>query len=432
MSYSPMRFGCDVPNVLSLARSVAADFSRAPDVFYAGEKAANALISELDRFQRLRSSQTSQASGADESSLAANLMSCRSALINMLEIRKDYPGQRMGLHDNWKWKRAHERRFEREAAALHDATTQLREIIQLLQTPPVSPQPPRRPPPAPAPAQPTQRWQPTQSFRSQVSVQIAQGPIVSQVSLPRSLSGGLTSPAGSQNTGDEGPKPMCPRGSGCREPFCHLRNHHPSAPECEAGRNCCVSGCSKWYPRSPHCPNGPDCPTINSVPGCTKAHPWPRPPVQASNSYWSLSTAQTQPAPAEQSEYSTWGRGSAAASATPSFSTAPNLVSVVSSLTPSQTHTTPRATRDNGNVIWCPARFSCPGGYNGACPNKHPRRSACRDGSACTKGQACTYDHSMHPVPAPASPAQSPPQYTAELSAQSPPRYPAELPGSRR
>jgi hypothetical protein len=299
-SYSPMPSGCDVPSVLSLARSVANDFSRAPDVFRPGEEAANALASELNAFQRFRSSRTtgSQADGADESPLAAHLMPCRTALQNMLDIRRKYPGQTMGRGDSFKWK-LDKKRFAEETAALRQATSRLRETVQLLQTAALGPQPSTVPS--------------ARAFESHVSVSIGQGPAMFQATPPRSSTASLPATPGN------GPaKPMCPRGSGCREPYCYKKHSHPSAPDCEEGKDCCVPGCIKFHPKSPHCPNGPDCPWIKS--GCSKAHPWPR----SNDPSPSLPTPQTPPTLTGQGEYG--GRASAASGTTSSTFPAPTLV----------------------------------------------------------------------------------------------------------
>jgi hypothetical protein len=70
-----------------------------------------------------------------------------------------------------------------------------------------------------------------------------------------------------------------------------------------------------------------------------------------------------------------------------------------------------------GNRGWCTLRFQCPGGYNGACPLRHPRRAACRDIvelGHCPKGALCSYDHSPEALQAQAK-QQGVPQYVAEL-----------------
>lgn len=259
--YSPMPFDCDLPTVFSLARSVAAELSCGPEVFIPGEGVVNALILELDALRRLCSASDGRTSGVDDSSLAAHLLPCRAALKNMLDIRQKYPGQTMGFGDSIKWKRD-EKRFEKEVAVLRQATTQLRETSQLLQAAAVN-------------SQSRAGSTTARGFQSHVSVSIAQGaPAISQVSLSRSSTASLQGMTGSQTPGDTATLPMCPRGSGCREPYCHQKCNHPGAPKCEDGRNCCKQDCPKWHPKSPHCHYGPNCPKIES--GCTKAHPWPR------------------------------------------------------------------------------------------------------------------------------------------------------------
>jgi hypothetical protein len=91
---------------------------------------------------------------------------------------------------------------------------------------------------------------------------------------------------------------MCPNGSGCRRPRCHLDYLHPNAPKCTNGKNCGIRNCEKWHPKSAHCPKGPSCPIV----GCEKAHPWPREPVSplisylpSENSFASTAGTVTQP-----------------------------------------------------------------------------------------------------------------------------------------
>ncbi|KAL2150433.1 hypothetical protein VTH82DRAFT_6996 [Thermothelomyces myriococcoides] len=362
-SHTPMPFDCDIPSVLSLARSVAADLSRAPDVFMPGEGVVNALVMELEVLRRLCSSaRPSQANGGvlDESSLAAHLLPCRAALKNMLDIRQRYAGQTLGLGDSLRWRRD-EKRFDKEIAALQQATTQLRETSQLLQqTSMVS------------------SSRPPQERSNTASSQSGRG--------FRSNMASLTTTGSTLSSGDSPPLPMCPRGSGCREPYCHQRHSHPGAPKCEDGKNCCTPGCTNWHPKSPYCPNGPTCPTIDS--GCPKAHPWPR-VVQKQQqqqqqsqfsddgSYWGSQSTETLHGQTGRHEYQiTGGRA-------PSYPPR-TQITVVSSM--GEISSAPDA-------AWCPLRFSCPG-YGGACPLRHPRRAPCRDGNACTKGSACTYDHS--------------------------------------
>ncbi|KAL2170703.1 hypothetical protein VTG60DRAFT_4545 [Thermothelomyces hinnuleus] len=434
-----MPFDCDLPSVLSLARSVAADLSRAPDVFVADESVVNALVLELDVLRRFCSARAGQAGGVDESSLAAHLLPCRTALKNMLDICQRYTGQTLGLGDGVRWKRD-EKRFEKEMAALRQATTQLRETSQLLQqTAAASPRPQAG---SPSPGQSSR------GFRSTVSVSVSIAPsgpaAASQVSLPlsRSSTASLTTMGSIPSPGDATPLPMCPRGSGCREPYCHQKHSHPGAPQCEHGKNCCIPRCSKWHPKSPYCPNGPGCPNIDW--GCSKAHPWPRVTQQQQqqqplllqstdgSNYWGSQTTKIMHDQVGKYEYRvsgerktpSFGPGTQITGKSPVYLILRCMLWALDKQTNKQTNrenalqpqpmiqTTlllhmmfPLLTFAKKKVVssisetgsapdagWCPLRFSCPG-YNGACPLRHPRRAPCRDGNACTKGSACTYDH---------------------------------------
>jgi hypothetical protein len=91
---------------------------------------------------------------------------------------------------------------------------------------------------------------------------------------------------------------MCPNGSGCRRPSCHLDYLHPNAPACKNRKDCGIRNCENWHPKSAHCPKGPSCPIV----GCKKAHPWPREPVSpltsylpSENSFVSTAGSVTQP-----------------------------------------------------------------------------------------------------------------------------------------
>jgi hypothetical protein len=310
MSYQPMPLRSDVTSVLSLAQVVADDFSRAPAVFSSGERAATELISELIAYQQFNSSRQIAHPNNQfnfDSSLTANLHPCRDALKNMLDIRQKYGREaRLGPMDSVRWM-LDEKRFEQEAATLRQDTTRLRELVQLQRSAITSTnqrqvreddQPNRNgafaapvlqttvsilgaqyasPPP---PGQ-TQRTS-TPNFASQNSF-ASQNNFVSQNSFA-SRTPTLTE--------------ICPNGSGCRRPRCHLEYLHPNAPKCENGKNCGIQNCEKWHPKSAHCPKGPSCPIV----GCEKAHPWPRDPVSSlisylpsENSFTSTTGGVTQP-----------------------------------------------------------------------------------------------------------------------------------------
>lgn len=139
---------------------------------------------------------------------------------------------------------------------------------------------------------------------------------------------------------------------------------------CPNGSGCRAPLCHKTYrhPDAPKCANGKNCGVKNcdnwhpksalcpagpSCPmvGCDKAHPWPRDPPPQANS--------------------------------------------------------PPA--------WCELRFGCPGGYNGVCPKKHPRRAPCRDFNErghCARGASCTFQHGVETAS-----RQGGEQYIAELPA---------------
>jgi hypothetical protein len=296
----------DVASVLSLAQAVADDFSRAPAVFASGERAATELISELIAYQQFNSSGNNPHPNNQsnfESSLTANLQPCRDALKAMLDIRQKYGRDaKLGLMESVRWARD-EKRFEQEAATLRQDTTRLRELVRELQRSALSTstnqrqvregyQPPNRDGAFGAPTI-------LQTTVSIAGVQYASHPAPAQTQIRTS-----TPSFASQNSFTSSQTPtlteMCPNGSGCRRPRCHLDYLHPNAPKCENGRNCGIPNCEKWHPKSAHCPKGPSCPIV----GCEKAHPWPRePPVSplisslpSENSFTSTTTGSvTQP-----------------------------------------------------------------------------------------------------------------------------------------
>ncbi|KAK4449008.1 hypothetical protein QBC34DRAFT_101705 [Podospora aff. communis PSN243] len=212
MPTSPMSFEADVTNVLSIARSAVRDLSRAPSAFAAGEAAADALVVELQYLQNI-----SQAGGLNQTSLTAHLMPCRQALKSILEVRTKYPLDSFGFGDRLNWN-LDKRRFEKDVEELRLGTARLRETVKAIRE----------------------------------------------------------AGASNQTNPVQTAKPMCPNGSGCRQAGCGLRNDHPHAPTCKDGKDCCVAGCTKFHPKTGHCPNGPACPNFRS--GCPKAHPWPRSP----------------------------------------------------------------------------------------------------------------------------------------------------------
>ncbi len=136
MSYQPMPLRSDVSSVLSLARNVADDFSRAPPVFSSGESATNEFISELSEYQQFNPSQNfSHLSSQSnfESSLTANLQPCRDALKNMLDIRRKYGRDaKLGPMESMRWM-VDGKRFEQEVATLQQDTRRLRELVRGLQ-----------------------------------------------------------------------------------------------------------------------------------------------------------------------------------------------------------------------------------------------------------------------------------------------------------
>lgn len=263
MPSPPMPFDSDVTGVLSLARSVARDFSRAPDVFIPGEIATNALIAELESYQSIYTSPQGYETSLYESSLTAHLLPCRQALKVMSEIRAKYPIDRFGFGDSFKWN-LDKSRFEKGTEALRQATTQLRETVQAVKQ-----------------AQNVAQLQPRTESKSrgpryQVPTQIT---LVHETMVSAQESTSYVPQASASQNAAPAPAaqrelPMCPNGPGCRQPNCGLTNSHPWAPSCEDGRNCCVKGCQKFHPKTAHCPRGPGCPDMYS--GCTKAHPWPR------------------------------------------------------------------------------------------------------------------------------------------------------------
>ncbi|KAK3346553.1 hypothetical protein B0T25DRAFT_552275 [Lasiosphaeria hispida] len=278
MSYQPMPFRSDATSVLSLAQTVADDFSRAPAVFSPGEHAAIELISELRSYQQFHSTRSSNNNNHPnsqanfESSLTANLRPCRDALKTMLDIRQKYGRDaKLGFADSIRW-RLDEEQFKQQAASLRQDTARLRELVQELQRSAVvsstrqQQQQPSRDHGFGAPALHTQ---------TTVSIGGIQYASYPPQHTQRTSTTSFTSPSTSQNQ-NQTPTEMCPNGSGCRTPRCHLDYLHPNAPPCGNGKNCGVRNCDKWHPKSTLCPKGPSCPMV----GCDKAHPWPRePPV---------------------------------------------------------------------------------------------------------------------------------------------------------
>ena len=320
-----MPFRNDVTSILSLAQTVADDFSCAPRVFSEGEQAAMELTSELRSYQQFHSARGHPNNQADfESSLTANLRPCRDALDAMREIRQKYgPGGRdgkLGIADSVRW-RLDETRFRQQAADLRRDTARLRELVQELQRSAV----------VSSMTQQQQQHQPNRdggqfrasAFQTQTTISVYPYP-----HSPQHIQGGTSAAASftsnSQNENQsQTPTEMCPNGSGCRTPRCHLNYLHPRAPSCPDGRNCGLRNCEKWHPKSPLCPTGAACPMV----GCDKAHPWPgEPPPPAAfpvseGSFSSLNTSmtsvsstmgsQSQPQPQQPSDW-----GSRAASTT--------------------------------------------------------------------------------------------------------------------
>ena len=334
MSYQPIPFTSDVANLLSLAQGVANDFSRAPRVFSAGEQAVFELISELRFYQQSNSTRTvnnNQQQHDAHSPLIAHLRPCRDALDAMAQIRRKYPFSshgNLGFMDRMRWKFRHASQFARRVAALRQETARLREMVHELR-------------------------------RS-----------MSAVATPSNSTQTRTATATARPT----PTKMCPNGSGCRTPCCHLRYLHPGAETCENGKNCGIRDCQKWHPKSAVCPKGTACPRA----GCDKAHPWPQ---ELPNS---------------------------------------NYMHVAS------------------NNDLCSLSFKCQDGYNGVCPLKHPKRAPCRDfdNGSCAKGASCSFDHRTIQVSrasAAANVGQGSRGYSAELSAQVGGQYMylAELPVSK-
>ncbi|KAK3323335.1 hypothetical protein B0T19DRAFT_201639 [Cercophora scortea] len=283
-----MPLGNDVTSVLALARSVVHLCRGPPYEFQLGADAANEVVKELEEFQQLSTSSQQPNAPNHESSLTGHLSPCVRALERILDIRQKYGRNKeaLGFREGLKWKSDKER-FDRETSALHQATIPLRETVKLLQRT-IAVSPTGNVPVAMGYRQPLSRADTVQSFSSQVSLS-------QTISVtPQSSQGSQTSfaPSIASSAGPKAQKQMCPRGSGCRQPYCHQRFDHPNAKECANGRNCSVEGCLLWHPKSPICPTGPSC----AVPGCVKAHPWPRvappPAYQPSNT----STNPWQPA----------------------------------------------------------------------------------------------------------------------------------------
>ncbi|KAK3688679.1 hypothetical protein B0T22DRAFT_460051 [Podospora appendiculata] len=398
-----MPLGNDVTSVLALARSVVHLCRGPPYEFQLGADAANEVVKELEEFQQLSPSSQPNAP-SHESSLTGHLSPCVRALERILDIRQKYGRNKdaLGFREGLKWKSDKER-FDRETSALHQATIPLRETVKLLQRT-IAGSPPGNVQVAMGYQQPLVRSD-TQSFSSQVSLS-------QTISVtPQSSQDSKTSfaPSSASSAGPKTQKQMCPRGSGCRQPYCHQRFDHPNAKECANGRNCSVEGCLLWHPKSPICPTGPSC----AVPGCFKAHPWPRAapppayqPSNTNNNSWQPAVQVVQKVQVEQRQELYGGQRSAelygggrpgelygGGRPEGSFSSASSSQGATSS----------------ASQVACVRGFSCPG-YDGGCPNRHPKKVLCWNGSACTKGAACTF---YHP---PRSPSQAG-QYVAELPA---------------
>ena len=313
-----MPFRSDVSSVLSLAQNVADDFSRAPSVFSSGESATNEFIAELNAYQQLNSSRNNSHPNNQsnfESSLTANLQPCRDTLRNMLDIRLKYGRDaKLGTMESVRW-RLDEKRFEQEVVTLRQDTARLRELVRELQRAALTSTTQRQVREEynpnrdgtlgapvlqttvsimgaqyashPAPAQ-TQRTS-TTSFASPNPFATpnrfaSPNPFASQNSFPPQNGFTPQSSPPSQTSFHSQPPTlteMCPNGSGCRRPRCHLDYLHPNAPKCDNGKNCGIPNCEKWHPKSAHCPKGPACPIV----GCDKAHPWPREPASPPISY---------------------------------------------------------------------------------------------------------------------------------------------------
>lgn len=248
----------DVQNAIATAQSVADSCRALPTEFSVGGSAANDMIQALEAFNRFKTSQTTSADDNGEFSLSANLAPCLVALESMRSIRERYDRRPMGVRDRMRWKTDSDK-FTKEVSALFQATSALRETVDMLErtaaraaavrgsTPPRQTTPPRPETPTGAPTHtptrtPTQRDTPARPPPNQ--------PI----------------------TPSKAKLPMCPNGSGCRVPLCWKTHNHPPAPQCPEGRNCPDSSCTRWHPQSRHCERGPAC----SLPFCSKAHPWPR------------------------------------------------------------------------------------------------------------------------------------------------------------
>ncbi|KAK3326176.1 hypothetical protein B0H66DRAFT_600310 [Apodospora peruviana] len=425
MSYQPMAMRSDVTSVLSAAQDAVGEFSR-DAIFSSGEHAAIDLLSELRSYQRFHYTRTSNNNNDPttqanfESSLTANLLPCSNALRIMLDIRRKYPRDgKLGFLDKTRWKRD-EKEFEQQAKALRQDTARLRELVQTLQQSAVVSSGSQQQRPS------HDRGFGTPAFQTQTTVSIGRvqyaSPPPQQYAQGTSSTNSFNSISPQNQNNRTTPTEMCPNGSGCRTPRCHLQYRHPDAPECENGRNCGLRNCEKWHPKSAHCPKGPSCPMV----GCDKAHPWPREqqpvspiPYQANsgsasslnNSISDVSSTMGSQSSLQPSEWNSrgvaptrqvpWqgGQGTTQSAGGPVTQLgAPIVVTVQSSFGGHGNQRTSNSSYSTGgNQGWCPKRFQCPGGYNGMCRLRHPRRTACRDLAErghCPRGDSCTYDHS--------------------------------------
>ncbi|KAK4168333.1 hypothetical protein QBC43DRAFT_117059 [Cladorrhinum sp. PSN259] len=424
----------NVERVIALAQEVV-DACRGLQVsreFTSGATAANAVISTLRDFQIYSETHSIHISlGSTDSVLTAHLTPCRQALEKMREIQKRH-GQGSGNRVTRLMAKPEEK-FERQTVALNDALHRLREMVQGLRQGAVRhvarpeevsthQQLEEIPPHSPAPSQQSTGQQDTNrqstpslpaSVQSPVPIiiNIVNSPQYGQPSQPQITHPVISSTTGFRTTTSNARTrlSMCPNGSACRTPSCHLNYEHPHARTCDKGKNCSIYGCNNWHPKSAWCPDGPSCNW--RVNNCDKAHPWPL--QETSSSQTSEPASQGSQGSGIVSEPSSQGssyQGSPPiGTLSKSFS---NMSLYINSQAAAPTITTRNNTpRASSNAQeWCPARFNCPGGYNGQCPLMHPKRAACLDGSACRKGAACTYDHSgqAQAQEAPANPRRAP------------------------
>ncbi|KAM7182795.1 hypothetical protein V8F33_014013 [Rhypophila sp. PSN 637] len=468
MAYMPQAIpsGTTVEAVLNLAQNVAHDFGSAPAIFSSGERAAIELASELGSYQQLASALIHPVSP-----LTANLIPCRDALENMASIRRKYPHGRnakLRLSDTLQWNTKDKREFEGQVAKLREDTGRLRELVRELQRSAIESLRNHH--------QQQQQQQQQQQARGRAPDVNFNGAHMVQttVSVASSSTASFTprnTPYAPNNTKSKATLPMCPNGPGCRTPSCGFNFNHPRAASCEDGKNCSKLGCQLFHPKAAFCDKGPSC----SMVGCEKAHPWPRDASrQATASVYSYASAdrsigspnpsvsdmstftglRSQPSmsqissvqgsqssqPSErdssrgfsqqQFQPKSWtGPGGSQAAPMSQPTTGPSTHNAAQAQSTGVIQETPRgpANRNKYNQQeWCKLRYDCPGGYNGQCPLKHPRRTLCWDfqGGNCPRGASCTFYHG------PVEVSQVNTQYVAELSGISASQAVAELPGN--